>query len=121
MGPAFGEERMRYLIIGLSMPMVALWAGTQAHAQYYQAPPGYYAAPPAPGYYPAQPPPVYYPAPPPQSGYYPPPPPQAAYAQVPVGRPASPALDPNNCGTPDEPKACPPMPRVNLPYYPANR
>jgi hypothetical protein len=26
-----------------------------------------------------------------------------------------------NCGTPDEPKACPPMPRHPLPYYPANK
>jgi hypothetical protein len=26
-----------------------------------------------------------------------------------------------NCGTPDEPKPCPPMPRHPLPYYPANR
>lgn len=33
----------------------------------------------------------------------------------------SPAYDEDNCGTPDEPKACPPMPRHPLPYYPANR
>jgi hypothetical protein len=26
-----------------------------------------------------------------------------------------------NCGTPDEFKACPPLPRHPLPYYPANR
>jgi hypothetical protein len=26
-----------------------------------------------------------------------------------------------NCGTPDEPKPCPPLPRHPLPYYPANR
>lgn len=26
-----------------------------------------------------------------------------------------------NCGTPDEPKSCPPLPRHPLPYYPANR
>jgi len=26
-----------------------------------------------------------------------------------------------NCGTPDEPKACPPMPRRPLPYYPGDR
>jgi hypothetical protein len=25
-----------------------------------------------------------------------------------------------NCGTPDEPKACPPLPRHPLPYYPGN-
>jgi hypothetical protein len=29
--------------------------------------------------------------------------------------------DPNNCGTPDEPKPCPPMPRHPLKYYPANK
>ena len=29
--------------------------------------------------------------------------------------------DPNNCGTPDEPKACPPMPRRALQSYPANK
>ena len=29
--------------------------------------------------------------------------------------------DPENCGTPDEPKACPPMPRRALNTYPANR
>ena len=29
--------------------------------------------------------------------------------------------DPENCGTPDEPKACPPMPRRPLQYYPANK
>ena len=26
-----------------------------------------------------------------------------------------------NCGTPDEPKACPPMPRRPLQHYPANK
>ena len=26
-----------------------------------------------------------------------------------------------NCGTPYEPKACPPLPRHPLPYYPADR
>jgi hypothetical protein len=26
-----------------------------------------------------------------------------------------------NCGTPDEPKACPPLPRHNLTYYPGER
>jgi hypothetical protein len=28
---------------------------------------------------------------------------------------------PSNCGTPDEPKACPPMPRRALQNYPPNR
>jgi hypothetical protein len=39
-------------------------------------------------------------------------------------RPAGPmAAQPGaeNCGTPDEPKSCPPMPRHPLPYYPANK
>ncbi len=31
------------------------------------------------------------------------------------------AANPENCGTPDEPKPCPPMPRHPLPYYPENR
>ena len=31
------------------------------------------------------------------------------------------AFNTNNCGTPDEPKPCPPMPRHPLPYYPANK
>jgi hypothetical protein len=31
---------------------------------------------------------------------------------------ASPA---ENCGTPDEPKPCPPLPKRNLPYYPENK
>ena len=29
--------------------------------------------------------------------------------------------DPENCGTPDEPKTCPPMPRRPLRTYPENR
>jgi hypothetical protein len=29
--------------------------------------------------------------------------------------------DPGNCGTPDEPRPCPPMPRNPLQYFPANR
>jgi len=29
--------------------------------------------------------------------------------------------DPGNCGTPDMPQACPPMPRVPLQHYPANQ
>jgi hypothetical protein len=45
----------------------------------------------------------------------PPPPPPPASSRM-AGQP-----DPNNCGTPDEPKPCPPMPRHPLPYYPANK
>ena len=52
------------------------------------------------------------PPPPPPGAYSPPPPP--AY-------PAGPAYAGENCGTPDEPKPCPPLPRHPLPYYPANR
>lgn len=77
---------------------------------YYAPPPAYYYPPP---YYPG---PAYYPSPP---GYYPPQPYPYGYAPgyygsggpagaynaypgygVPVRR------DPNNCGTPDEPKPC---------------
>jgi hypothetical protein len=29
--------------------------------------------------------------------------------------------DPENCGTPDEPRKCPPMPRRALQTFPANR
>jgi hypothetical protein len=41
-----------------------------------------------------------------------------------VGSTVPPSLaagGPSNCGTPDEPKACPPMPRHSLNYYPANK
>jgi hypothetical protein len=48
-------------------------------------------------------------------------PPQANYGMTPVGAPASTQLNPENCGTPDEPKSCPPMPRRPLNRYPANR
>ena len=30
-------------------------------------------------------------------------------------------LEPGNCGTPDEPRPCPPKPRNPLQYFPANR
>jgi hypothetical protein len=65
----------------------------------YYPPPGYYAPPaayPPSGYYPSSP---YYP---PSSGHY-------GYGAA-TGYPsygAGAAVDPNNCGTPDEPKACP--------------
>ena len=41
-----------------------------------------------------------------------PPPPQSAVG----GQP-----DQENCGTPDQPKPCPPLPRKALQTYPANR
>lgn len=55
-------------------------------------------------------------------GYYNATPPAApAYAYNGSDYGQSSAYDPNNCGTPDEPYACPPMPTRPLPYYPANR
>jgi hypothetical protein len=58
-------------------------------------------------------------------GYGPPggpPPPASSYsapsAQAYAGSPASAG---ENCGTPEEPKPCPPLPRHPLPYYPANK
>jgi hypothetical protein len=50
-------------------------------------------------------------------GYYPPPP-RAYYARP---RYPGPAYSPENCGTPDHFKPCPPLPRVPLPYYPGDR
>jgi hypothetical protein len=47
------------------------------------------------------------------------PPPRTATAsagQHVVGPP-----NPENCGTPDEPRPCPPLPRNPLPYFPPNR
>lgn len=53
-----------------------------------------------------------------EPGYYQ----QPGYHQQPgYYRQAPPAFNTENCGTPDEPKPCPPMPRVPLQYYPANR
>ena len=55
-------------------------------------------------------------------GYYNENPPAASgYAYNSSAYGQSSAYDPNNCGTPDEPYACPPMPRRPLPYYPPNR
>jgi hypothetical protein len=53
----------------------------------------------------------------PRPGYTgaPPPPPPPSSTRM-AGQP-----DPGNCGTPDEPKPCPPMPRRPLPYYPNNK
>jgi hypothetical protein len=59
-------------------------------------------------------------------GYYS----QGSYGQYPAyssryaydeGYTAQPYYGGENCGTPDEPKACPPLPRHPLPYYPDNR
>ena len=95
-------------------------------------PPGPYYHATQPGYYPPYQPAYHAPAyhapgyqPPGLTGYDP-------YQQsVPQGGWASDSYAPaqygqrapygENCGTPDEPKQCPPMPRVPLQYYPANR
>lgn len=60
-----------------------------------------------------------YPGPPPGYGpvYGQTPP---AYAYNETGYPAQ-ASNTENCGTPFEFRACPPLPRHPLPYYPANR
>jgi hypothetical protein len=85
------EERMRY---GALLLLVAsLYPYYPAYAQ-GSPPPGYYA----PG--------------------QPPPPP---YARGAGPRSGPQAYNTENCGTPDEPKPCPPMPRNPLPYYPANK
>ena len=46
-----------------------------------------------------------------------------AYDRGPDGSPIVSSAQPNpgNCGTPDEPKACPPMPRTPLQTYPGER
>lgn len=45
----------------------------------------------------------------------------AARASAADPRQVPPASMTENCGTPDEPKPCPPMPRVPLQYYPENK
>ncbi len=75
----------------LLLSPISMLACYSAYAQGYAQPPARTAAPPPPAY---------------QAG-------QASGGQA--------ALNPENCGTPDEPKPCPPMPRHPLPYYPANR
>lgn len=94
---------MRRLLLLLSLSLLAdCYSRYSADAQGYGYAPG--PPPPPAGYYPPGPP--------------PPPPPSA-------GRPGpyagNPAYSTENCGTPDEPKPCPPMPRVPLQDHPANR
>jgi len=38
-----------------------------------------------------------------------------------AGQPRADASKAENCGTPDEPKPCPPLPRNNLTEFPRNR
>jgi hypothetical protein len=87
---------MRRLLLLLSLSlMVTCYPHAPAHAQ---------AGGPPPNYPPGRPP--------------PPPPPYRGHPGPDARNPAS---SPENCGTPDEPKPCPPMPRVPLQHYPANR
>jgi hypothetical protein len=53
-------------------------------------------------------------------GARPPPPAYQGGRATPSGWDTRP-LDPENCGTPDAPRPCPPMPRHPLPYFPTNR
>jgi hypothetical protein len=50
-----------------------------------------------------------------------PPPPDYQGGRTAAGGWVTQPLDPGNCGTPDEPRPCPPMPRHPLPYFPENR
>jgi hypothetical protein len=52
------------------------------------------------------------------AGYYSGPPPGYPGPQPYYGGPGG--YSSENCGTPEQPKACPPLPRHPLPYYPAN-
>lgn len=92
---------MKRLLLCLPLAWLAQ-SHDAANAQYYPYSPGYY---PPPGYY--------RPPPPPPPSYYPP----AAYAQPYYNAPP-PAYSGENCGTPDQFKPCPPLPRNPLPYYP---
>ena len=95
-GNAVRRTDMRRLCLAVPFLLFAGCWVAGAHAQQpYSNPPGYYPASP--------PPPTAYTAPP-----------AAPY-------PGRPAYGGENCGTPDEPKPCPPMPRVPLQDYPANR
>jgi len=50
-----------------------------------------------------------------------PPPPDYQGGRTVAGGWVTRPLDPANCGTPDEPRPCPPMPRHPLPSFPENR
>ena len=47
--------------------------------------------------------------------------PPASYGQQPKPTSSGQMSTGENCGTPDEPKPCPPLPRHPLKTYPANR
>ena len=88
---------MRYRLLPLAMFLLASSVPfCTADAQPPPGPPPGYAGPPAgPG--------------------GPPPPPRYRMHSD------DPAYSTENCGTPDEPRSCPPMPRHPLPYFPENR
>jgi len=91
---------MRRLFLLVSISLLAGSYAAHAQAPGYQAPPPptpYGSTAPAPGYKDL--------------------PPQAPYA----GGKGTQLSSSENCGTPDEPKRCPPMPRHPLQHYPANK
>jgi hypothetical protein len=106
------EASMRRLLLFVS---ISLLAGSSAYspasAQGYGNPPGYRAPPPPAPYTGSK-----EPAP----GYREPPP-QAPYAGSRGPASGSQMSSSENCGTPDEPKPCPPMPRRPLSHYPNNK
>jgi hypothetical protein len=105
-------SRSRMAWIGLAGALLAL-GGCYAYPAGYQGS-GYYA----PGYYAPGYPGSGYDAP----GYYAPGYHAPGYYAPGVSPHQAPqAYNTENCGTPDEPKPCPPMPRVPLQYYPANK
>ena len=94
---------MRYLLLLLPFAVAGCAYGTYP-VGYGPTPAGYEPAPQyAAGY-----------------GYYAPPA-SPAYGYPATGYSAAAATNTENCGTPFDFKACPPMPRRPLAYYPANR
>jgi hypothetical protein len=85
---------MRRLLLSIPLLLLPSWClHNAAHAQPYYPYPGYYP----PAYYP----PSYYRPPPPPPPYYAPPPYRGGAPYY-----YGPANNPNNCGTPDQPKPC---------------
>lgn len=104
---------MRRLLLLTSLALLAgSYAVAPAYAQGYgNQPPGYKAPPPPAPYTGSN-----QPAP----GYKEPTP-QAPYAGSKGSASGAQLSSSENCGTPDEPKRCPPMPRHPLQHYPANK
>jgi hypothetical protein len=88
---------MRSIILATALALAPAIALAQPTSPPPGAPPGSTVSPVAPGN----------------------PPPEAVQGNDSARNVAQP--DPNNCGTPDEPKACPPIPRHALNYYPQNK